>query len=285
MHSIVSARAALAGNPSDGYGGAVTATMVPLFAATARIDDGLSVAPELVEATLERVRHALGAATMPAVRVETTIPQSVGLAGSSAIVTSTIHLLFQHHNVQIDPGRVAEIAYAVERLDMGIAGGWQDQLVQAHGVTALMEFKPQRTHRPLVTSARPPIPLFVAWTESGAGPSGQVHAALRSQPASHRFRGVMSALAEQARRCAAALEARDVHTVKESMHASLELRCEIMTPDPDSRALIDTARQLGAAPNLAGSGGAIVGVVPKNQDAFVSGIRQNGYRIGVWDLQ
>jgi glucuronokinase len=95
---VAHARAALAGNPSDGYGGAVLAIALRGFSAqaTARPGSGPRVDPplELVEATLRRFARELCAeAQNSTIGWSTSIPRSVGLGGSSAIVIATLRAL------------------------------------------------------------------------------------------------------------------------------------------------------------------------------------------------
>src|SRR5438477_3723375 len=82
------ARAALAGNPSDLYGGAVLAVTLPSLTAhvVAEPADELVVEPQ--NALVEAAARRLGATAKLA--WSTTIPRSVGLGGSSALVIATL---------------------------------------------------------------------------------------------------------------------------------------------------------------------------------------------------
>jgi len=65
-----------------------------------------------------------------------------GLGGSSAIVVAVIGALnyFQNEN-QLDIYQIADLAYQVERIDMKIIGGWQDQYSTAFGGFSCIEFR------------------------------------------------------------------------------------------------------------------------------------------------
>src|SRR5581483_5872560 len=80
------ARAALVGNPSDGYGGATLALTVPERRAEVRVVTGRgSIDPpsELVAAAVARFECEIAPGAPPSdLRWETTIPRSVGLGGS-----------------------------------------------------------------------------------------------------------------------------------------------------------------------------------------------------------
>src|SRR5262249_21996736 len=95
---VASARAALVGNPSDGYGGAVIALTLDQFQAraTACVAAAATASPdsELVGATIRRFsRDHRAEALGCAVEWETSVPRGVGLGGSSAIVIATLRAL------------------------------------------------------------------------------------------------------------------------------------------------------------------------------------------------
>ena len=96
------ARAALAGNPSDGYGGAVLAVTLDALRATATAGTGLlastSTESLLVDATVTRFDREFGCAPVP-VAFATQIPLTVGLGGSSAIVIAVLRELCAVHGV------------------------------------------------------------------------------------------------------------------------------------------------------------------------------------------
>lgn len=279
----VPARAALAGNPSDGYGGAVLSVPLPVWAATVTIL-GPDITPTSAEIELVRATKARFAADRTptdgfAVEVATTIPRSVGLAGSSAIVIATIRALAEATEASLTDRDVAEMAHTIERVDMGIAGGWQDQIIQSNrtGLPLLMEFAEPITAA-VVTPA--PIPLFVAYSTGGAQPSGISHADLRSR--AHELADVMGELAELARAAADALASHNTHELKQAIDTTFDLRSTIMTIEPAHRAMIDAAREAGAACNFAGSGGAISGVVPKDSETFVAALESAGLTVVTW---
>ena len=83
------ARAALVGNPSDGYGGAVLAVTLDEWRAhaTARIGGPRIDPPSvLVEATVQRLARIHPRVRETEIGWRTSVPRGVGLGGSSAIV-------------------------------------------------------------------------------------------------------------------------------------------------------------------------------------------------------
>ena len=65
-----------------------------------------------------------------------------GLGGSSALVVSVIGALNYFRNEQqLDKYQLADLAYQVERIDMKIDGGWQDQYATVFGGFSWIEFR------------------------------------------------------------------------------------------------------------------------------------------------
>lgn len=283
--ATVFARAAVAGNPSDGFGGAVCSVLVPMFSATAKVDErpavGANDSISLVSATIERFCIEVQPVVEIGVSLTTTIPRSVGLAGSSAIVIATTLALARHCDVQMTPMEVARLAHTVERVDLSIAGGWQDQLVQSHGFSALVECAEPHSVEPIAVSKTPPIPLYLAWSDHAAEASGHAHARLREERSSDD--PTMQELAGLAREAAASLATRDIHAVKHAMNATFDLRRTLMDIAPAQAKMVETARSLGAAANFAGSGGSILGVLPKDGEQFMQKLREVGYEVVSWE--
>jgi glucuronokinase len=253
-------RAALAGNPSDGYGGAVLAVCVPELVAHAEAGPaarGLSEPhSDLVEAAV--ARFGLGAC---AVRWTTTVPREVGLAGSSAIVTATVRALCVLHGRELAPAELAELVLAVEVEDLGIAAGPQDRYAQAHEGLVLMDFAGAR---PRVERLDPGLlpALYLAWRPDAAETSHAVHGGLRARAAEPRLRAGMARLADHARAAAGALRIGDHGAFARALDGSFDERAALMELDPRHVAMVQAARGAGASANYAGSGGAIVGTLP-----------------------
>lgn len=278
----VFSRAALAGNPSDGFGGAVCSVIVPMFSAVATVTAAHEGTIPLVEATIRRFASDVQAVDV-GVSFTTTIPRSVGLAGSSAIVIASLQALNSFTGAGLASMDIAGLAHTVERVDLGIAGGWQDQLVQSHGVSALVECAEPRRVEPVEVATEPPIPLYLAWSNAAAEASGQVHRSLRAERSPTDPQ--MMELAALARSAAASLSVRDVHSLKQAINATFDIRRTIMDIAPAQSRMIDTARNLGASANFAGSGGAIIGVLPKNGTHFMEQLSEAGYDVVHWDAE
>ncbi|BAN02612.1 mevalonate kinase family protein [Ilumatobacter coccineus] len=311
-----SARAALAGNPSDGYGGAVVSVPVASVAAhveaapsdrfeidpSPTADDTFSDLDELCErvdrygyggtrqllvATLRSLRRHVDAKIDPVrLTVSTTIPRSVGLAGSSAIVIAAMRALTSRHAdsdwsqaLRSDPALMAAVALDAETTELGITAGLQDRAVQSHDTPMLMEFD---SVRPIGTGSllsgtysvlpRPPGIVLVAAIDATASPSGVAHRSLRDDFDADvgGVRRLMGEIAEHARSAAAAIERGDVETLGSDMDSTLELRQQMMVLDPRHLAMAEAARSHGAHANWSGSGGAVTVLAPNEAVAAIT---------------
>lgn len=306
------ARAALAGNPSDGFGGAVVAVPVTTVGATVQVevaerfeilpsptsddtfetlDDlvdrvdrfGYGDARQLVTATLRALHRHLGASIAP-LRVEatTTVPRSVGLAGSSALVIATIRAVATAHpgaawaqRLEAAPDLVAAIALDVETSELGIRAGLQDRLVQAYEQPLMMDFSAVREIAPGLTGGRvevlptPPGIMFVATRPAAAEPSGVTHGSLRTDfdDDRGRTRSILRELAERAHDAARAVERGDATSLGEAMDATLDLRRSLLVLDPRHLEMAEVARSRGCHANWTGSGGSITVLAPNDSVA------------------
>jgi glucuronokinase len=271
----------LAGNPSDGYGGAVLSTTFFNFRAEveAHAQQGRTEPPsELLDAALRRfVREVEPAAENARLRWRTSIPRAVGLGGSSALVIAALRALSDLHRSQLALDRVAALALAVEREDLGIIGGRQDQLVQSQERPMLMDFARERID-PLEPALLPP--LLVAFRPRTAQDSGLALAPLRA-----RFdRGERAAtdaideLATAAREAYEALRRRDVARFAACVDETFDVRARVLPLEPEHVAMIEHARACGAAANYTGSGGAIICVCrePEAMERLAVGLRELG---------
>jgi D-glycero-alpha-D-manno-heptose-7-phosphate kinase len=71
-------------------------------------------------------------------------PPGSGLGSSSALVVSMLKLLYAIAAQSYDPHQLAELAYRIERVDMGIPGGRQDQYSAVFGGMCLYHFGKDR---------------------------------------------------------------------------------------------------------------------------------------------
>ena len=256
------ARIALAGNPSDGYGGAVLALAVGSHGvrASARPSARLEITPDsrLVQAVVERFARELEpAAARTAIEWSTTIPRDVGLGGSSAIVIAVLRALCVLLEVDLGRDELARLALAIEVEDLGIVAGLQDRVVQTYGGLVFMDFANEQYER-LDPALLPP--LLIAWRPDAGGSSGHVHAPLRDrfERGDPEVLTQMTALGQLAREARSAVLNGDHAGLGRCLDASFDARRRMLTLDRRHVELIECARRAGASANYTGSGGAIV---------------------------
>jgi D-glycero-alpha-D-manno-heptose-7-phosphate kinase len=91
---------------------------------------------DLPKAALARagVRHGVD------LDIRSDAPPGSGLGGSSALVTAVVAALVALDGRRMAADELARTCYEIERRDLGIAGGWQDQFASAFGGLNLLEF-------------------------------------------------------------------------------------------------------------------------------------------------
>lgn len=215
------ARAALAGNPSDGYGGKTLSIAIANYAATVvvyewpeleiipspsegvRFDsladlsldverNGYYGALRLVKASIKRFHdycvenHAKLPDRNFSIRYDTDVPRGVGMAGSSAIITATFRALMRFYEVEIPQPILPNWVLSVEKSELKIEGGLQDRVAQVYGGLTYMDFDAEKTaaqgHGDYVSlDATQLPPLYLAFQTELAEPSDIVHNDLRAR--------------------------------------------------------------------------------------------------------
>ncbi len=172
------ARAALIGNPSDGYFGKTISFAFSDFHADVTLWESpeLTILPtqrdtstyESMEALAREVNlfgyyggvRLLKAAVKTfhgyvesrgfridkrnfTIRCSSTIPGLVGMAGSSAIITAAYRALMAFYGVTIPKPELANVIRATEERELGIAAGLQDRVIQVYGGLVYMDFDRQ----------------------------------------------------------------------------------------------------------------------------------------------
>jgi D-glycero-alpha-D-manno-heptose-7-phosphate kinase len=113
----------------------------------APIYDGFA---DLAKAAIRRLGSDLGFE----LDIQTDAPPGSGLGGSSAVTSAVIGALGEYSGLVLDQYELAELNYAIERVDLAISGGKQDQYATTFGGFNLIEF--QKDDKVLVTPLRIP---------------------------------------------------------------------------------------------------------------------------------
>ena len=296
------ARIGLLGNPSDGYFGKTISTTISNFRAEVVLYDWpeLEVVlgkqdrcqfnriEELVEDVqlnglyggLRLVKAAIkvfaqycseqGIALSEdnfSLRYNTGIPRQVGLAGSSAIITSVFRALAEFYSVEIPPQVLANLILATETREIGIAAGLQDRVCQVYDTLVYMDFNEKDFQRQghgnyetLDSTSFPP--LYLAYQTSLSEISGVYHNNLRErwQRGDEEVISAMRRFAEIAAEGRAAILEKDWGKLGRLMDENFNLRAGLVRLDPRNIEMIETARSLGVPSKFAGSGGAVIGL-------------------------
>ena len=296
-------RAALIGNPSDGYFGKTIAFVFSNYRAEvelyetpeleilpARRDSNLfssldALAEDislygyyggirLLKATLKKFREYALEKKFPlskrnfTIRYNSDIPNRLGLAGSSAIITAAMRALLLFYKLQIDEAHFANLVLSVERDELGIPAGLQDRVAQAYNYPVYMDFDEKYMKRHGVGRyERLDIPddlkLYVAFRTDLAEGSEILHSRLRDDyndgvPAVRNAMREWASLTEQARD---AITSHQFDRLPALLNRNFDLRCEVCggAISAKNRQMVELARSCGASAKFTGSGGAIIG--------------------------
>lgn len=205
---------------------------------------------------------------------ESSIPQRLGLGGSSAIVTAALRALCQYYALDIPLPVQANLVLEAETRELGVPAGLQDRVAQTYQGLVYMDFS-----RDLMESRGygeyerldPDLArnVYVAYRTSLSEGTEVFHNNIRERW-SRGDPGVVEAMktwaryAEQGREC---LLRGDSGKLSELIDANFDLRARIYKISGGNQEMIQTARGAGASANFAGSGGAIVGLY-RDEDMF-----------------
>jgi glucuronokinase len=197
---------------------------------------------------------------------ESSIPQRLGLGGSSAIITASLRALCAYYNVEIPQPVFANLVLETETRELNVPAGLQDRVIQAyHGLVYMdfsrewMESRGYGEYERLDPGLLPNI--YVAARTSLSEGTEIFHSNLRERwrrgdPEVVEAMRTWAGYAEEGRAC---LLRRDYRRLGELINANFDLRARIYQIDRGNLDLVHTARRAGATSNFAGSGGAIVG--------------------------
>ena len=95
---------------------------------------------DLAKAVLEHFRTLNGFSEGLEIYLHNDAPPGSGLGSSSAITVALVRVLAEYLRLPMDCYQIAELAYRIERLDVGIRGGKQDQYACTFGGFNFIEF-------------------------------------------------------------------------------------------------------------------------------------------------
>ncbi len=317
-------RAGLIGNPSDGYNGKTIAFTFDAFSANIELWESpeLELLPSRRDHSVFKglsglhsdVKHhgyyggfRLLKATCKAfldyclergislddrnftLRYSSNIPNQVGLAGSSAIITACVRALMGFYEVDISRHSLANLVLSVETNELAIPAGLQDRVAQAYGGMMYMDFSKdimdERGYGEYESIDPSPIAeaLYVAYREDLSQGTEIYHNDLRNRY-NKKDPEVLAAIQQWADYT---IEFRQflelplnepipgvsrpsteipfpisvVQRLNTVLNQNFDLRASLYDVGNGNRRMVDIAREFGASAKFAGSGGAIVGLL------------------------
>ena len=311
IKSVAYPRAALVGNPSDGYHGKTIAFVFRNYRAEVelyetpdlellssrrdynRFDslDALSAdiaqfgyygGIRLMKAAAKKFNEYCHASEIELEKKNFTlkyfsdIPNRLGLAGSSAIITAAMKAMFQFYGLKIDPAHLANLVLSTERDELGIPAGLQDRVAQAYNTPVFMDFDRQHMQENGVGIYTPielpeDLNLYVAYRTDLAEGSEILHSRLREKY-NAKVPEVLKAMeewAELTELVASAIRSKEYGKIPALLDRNFDLRCEVCSDAISSknRQMVEVARSCGASAKFTGSGGAIIGTY-KDEEMF-----------------
>jgi glucuronokinase len=200
------------------------------------------------------------------IEYESSIPQRLGMGGSSAIITAALRALCQYFQVDIPLPVQANLVLETETRELGVPAGLQDRVIQAYQGLVYMDFAKDKIDRQgygdyerLDVSLLPNV--YVAYRTSLSEGTEVFHSNIRERwrRGDPEIVEAMRTWASYAERGRQALVARDYETLNYLIDANFDLRAKIYKISAGNMEMIETARHAGATAKFAGSGGAIVG--------------------------
>jgi glucuronokinase len=200
------------------------------------------------------------------IEYESSIPQRLGMGGSSAIVTAALRALCLYFGVEIPLPIQANLVLETETRELGVPAGLQDRVIQAYQGLVYMDFAAELIaaqnygyYERLDVGLLPNI--YVAYRTSLSEGTEVFHNNIRE-----RWRlkdpvivDAMQTWASYAERGKQALLTRDYATLDYLIDANFDLRAKVYQISEGNKEMVATARKTGATAKFAGSGGAIVG--------------------------
>lgn len=296
-------RAALVGNPSDGYFGKTIAFVFRNYCAEVELYESpeLDLLPSLrdhtsfsgmkelydevslygyyggirlLKASIKKFyeyvcRNSLSIEEKNfTIRYKSTIPNRLGLAGSSAIITAALRALCEFYGVKVREDHFANLILSVEKEELGIPAGLQDRVAQSYNYPVYMDFDRaymEEHHVGRYTPIEIPadLKLYIAYRTDLAEGSEILHGSLRRKY-EEGDKAVLAAMEEWASltdRVLDALRTGTYEKIPALLNRNFDLRCEVCADavSEKNRRMVLLARETGASAKFTGSGGAIIG--------------------------
>ena len=225
------------------------------------------------------------------------VEPGTGLGGSSAMAVAVIGALnhFRHEN-HLDRYHIADLAYQVERIELGIAGGWQDQYASAFGGLSTIEFRqneilvfPMTLQPDMLLELRANLLLFRVGERRS---SGTIHLEQerRFDHSDHELQRHYATLTQQAQLMKEAIARGNLRRFGELLHEAWETKKALSAGISNDTVdvLYATARDCGAVGGkLLGAGGGgylLLYSSPSHHVTIIDRLAEMGARYETFDF-
>ena len=301
IHTKSYPRAAVIGNPSDGYFGKTIAFVFRNFEASVLLYESpeLEILPQerdrsvyqnieglyqdvqmygyyggirLLKAAIKKFLEYCRSNRVEldkrnfTIRYQSNIPNRLGLAGSSAIITACMKALMQFYNIKIPKPLLANLVLSVETEELSIGAGLQDRVAQAYEYPVYMDFSKEIMDKRGYGQYKTLSPewfqnLYIAYRSDLAEGSEVVHNDLRERfdRGDQQVHDAMLRFAQITIEARESLEKQDLKRLARLMDENFDLRHSICAISQRNLEMVRLARSVGASAKFTGSGGAIIG--------------------------
>lgn len=315
-------RAALIGNPSDGYFGKTIAFTFSNFKVEVTLNesDKLEIIPgnrdrmvfntidelvnevkqngyyggiRLIKAAIKKLHDycAENNIQLPeknfTIGFTSSIPDRLGLAGSSAIVTASVKAMMQFYGIEISKPILANLILSVEKDELKIGAGLQDRVAQVYNCPVYMNFDKalmgKQGFGEYIPFDRNLLPsLYIAYRTNLSEGSEITHNnfAARYGEKEPAVLNAISQWAELTNDVWNKLQSGDKN-IAALLNRNFEIRKGVMNVSNGNLELIKTAQSVGASAKFTGSGGAIIGTYTDEKmfSELVAKMKKNGAEV------
>lgn len=316
-------RAGLIGNPSDGYNGKTISFIIRNFHAEVCLWESpeLEILPndrdllrfESVEHLMDDVQlhgyygglRLLKASVKRFVdycrqhdlklhdanftlRYHSDIPNQVGLAGSSAIITACLRALMTFYGVTIPKPLLPGLILSVEKDELDIPAGLQDRVIQVYEGVVYMDFDKgliDRQGHGYYEELDPALlpPLYIAYRTDLSEGTEVFHNDIRRRfnAGDPQVVAAMKYWADLAVEVRHYLVNRQLDRIPDLLNRNFDKRRELYKISEGNLRMVEAARSVGASAKFTGSGGAIVGTYRDDAmyDALVAKLEPMGIKV------
>jgi D-glycero-alpha-D-manno-heptose-7-phosphate kinase len=240
---------------------------------------------DIAKATIRRLNITRGFS----LDIRSDAPPGSGLGGSSALTAAIIGALAEFAGVRYSSRELAELNYLIERIDLKIAGGKQDQYATTYGGFNVIQFaatgvsvSPLRLNQSVLDDLEAHLLLCYSGIVRGATNMIEIQMDRMRKKEGNTF-SAMARIYKQVDEMREALERGDLRTFGGLLHAAYEAKREMnpyISAGTNADALYNEAMKRGALGGKllgAGGGGYLAFYVPtENQHEVRSALEKLG---------